>query len=149
LLYEKENGLYSIPNGGPLPVLNENTLLVGRAQLIFPTGNNKQVTFISAAGDTILYEPDEAAVTDEKSLSEYAGTYFSDATETYMYAVIKKGKLVLYPRITQQLELTAVYKDGFYFPGYEILFERNKKKKITHFFINISRARKVEFRKVK
>jgi len=149
LLYEKDNGLYFIPNGGPLPALNENTLLVGRAQLKFPTGNTKQVTFISAAGDTILYEPAKAAVTDEKSLSEYVGTYFSDATESYMYAVIKNGKLVMYPRTTEEEELTSVYKDGFYAPGLEISFERNKKKEITRFFVNISRARRVEFRKVK
>ena len=54
------------PNGGPLLPLNENTLLIGRGQLKFSTGNNKQVTFISAAGDTILYEPADSAVTDEK-----------------------------------------------------------------------------------
>ena len=149
LLYEKDNGLYVIPNGGPLSALNENTLLVGRAQLQFPAGNNKQATFISATGDTTLYEPAAAAVTDERSLSEFAGTYFSDATESYMYAVIKNGKLTLYPRETEEVELTSVYADGFYTPGTEVSFVRDKKKTITGFFVNVSRARRVEFRKVK
>jgi CubicO group peptidase (beta-lactamase class C family) len=149
LLYSKENGMYMAPNGGPLPVLNENTLLVGRAQLKFSTGNSKQVIFISAAGDTILYEPAGAPVTDEKSLSEYTGTYFSDATESYMYAVMKNGKLVMYPRPTEEEELTSVYKDGFYASGNEVTFVRDKKKAIIGFFVNVTRARKVEFRKVK
>lgn len=149
LLYAKENGIYMLPNGGPLKPLNKTTLIVGRSRLEFPADKNKPVTLIPLQGEPMQFEPVDTAATDEQSLREYTGAYFSDATESYMYVIIKKGKLVMYPRVVEETEVIPVYKDGFYAPGIELVFTRNKKKKVTGFFVNISRARKVEFRKVR
>jgi hypothetical protein len=44
--------------------------------------------------------------------------------------------------------ISGIYKDGFYFPGGDLYFERHKKGAISHFFISVSRARKVQFVKM-
>jgi CubicO group peptidase (beta-lactamase class C family) len=148
-LYSKEDGMYLVPNGGPLEVKGNNILGAGRSQLIFPVTGKQNVTFISAQGDTILFTATDTAAKDEISLREYTGTYFSDATESYMYVEYKNNRLQMYPRKGGEVGLIGTHKDGFYRPGAEIWFERDKDKKITRLFINVSRARKVEFRKVK
>jgi CubicO group peptidase (beta-lactamase class C family) len=147
-LYSKENGMYVVPAGGPLQPLNENTLAVGRGRLIFQENNQRMVMLINAGGDTVLFYKTDTARTDSASLQEYAGKYFSDETESYMYVEVKNGKLLMYPRKGMEEEATFTYRDGVYYPGAEIAFQRNKKGIITHFFVNVSRARKVAFKKV-
>lgn len=147
-LYSKENGMHLVPVGGPLQPLNENTLAVGRGRLLFLENNHRTVIFINAGGDTVLFYKTDSARTDPASLQEFAGTYFSDETESYMYVEAKNGKLLMYPRKGMEEEATFTYRDGVYYPGAEIAFQRNKKGIITHFFVTVSRARKVMFKKV-
>ncbi len=153
-LYSKENGIYMIPNGGPLKPLTNLSLAVGSSKLLFPVSNpvaigSGSLKFVTASGDTSLFTATDTARTDIVSLREYTGKYYSEETESNMYIIIENGKLIMYPRKSMEEELTPVYKDGFYYPGVEIWFERNKQGKLTHFYINVSRARKVEFRKIK
>ena len=146
-LYQKGNGIYMIPNGGPLTPVSDSSLAIGNGRLIFPLAKNGTLRFITASGASDLYSLTDTARTDENYLKEFTGKYYSDETESYMYISVEKGKLIMFPRKTMEEELTPVYKDGFYYPDSEIWFERNKQGTITHFYINVSRARKVEFRK--
>jgi CubicO group peptidase (beta-lactamase class C family) len=147
-LYSKDNGIYLLPNGGPLRTINNNTLGLGRGRLLFPDKQSGKLTVITAAGDTVIYSAIDTALSDPASLQEYTGTYFSDETESYMYVELTDGKLFMYPRKEMEEELMGIYKDAFIYPGAEIWFERDIKKGITNFYITIARARKVEFRKV-
>ena len=147
-LYSKDNGIYLLPNGGPLRTINNNTLGLGRGRLLFPDKQSGKLTVITAAGDTVIYSAIDTALSDPASLQEYTGAYFSDETESYMYVELRDGKLFIYPRKEMEEELMGIYKDAFIYPGAEIWFERDIKKGITNFYITIARARKVEFGKV-
>jgi CubicO group peptidase (beta-lactamase class C family) len=148
-LYPKANGMFMIPNGGPLLPVTENTLSVGRGRLVFNENDKNRIILINAGGDTVLFSKTDTARTDSVSLKEYAGIYFSDETESYMYVEIQNRKLIMYPRKGMEAEAVFTYRDGVYYPGAEISFLRNKKGAITHFYVNVSRARRVEFKKVK
>ena len=147
-LYQKENGIYSLTNGGPLEPINETTLAAGRGRMIFKSTRPRMLNFITASGDTLYYSGTDSAKTDGQSLKEYAGKYYSAETESALYAEVIDGKLMLGRPAKIENIISPVYKDGFNFPGGDIYFERNKKGRITHFFISISRARKVKFKKI-
>jgi hypothetical protein len=72
----------------------------------------------------------------------------SEETESKMNIVVKDGKLFVEQREDEKLPLTPIYKHGFSFPGGDAFFETDKNGKINKFFVSISRARKVEFRKI-
>jgi len=148
-LFSKENGLFMTPGGGPLPPIDENTLAVGRGRLLFDKSSPNEIIFLTAAGNKLLFTKTDTARTDEKSLKDFAGTYYSDETESYMYVEIKNGKLFMYPRKGMEEEALFTYRNGIYYPGAEIFFTKNAKKAVTHFYVTVSRARKVEFKKVK
>ena len=148
-LYTKGNGLYMTPDAGPLQPVNENSLALGRSRLVFSAKENEPARLITPAGFIIEYKKTDTARTDSLSLKEYTGIYFSDATESYMYVELQKGKLVMYPRKGLEEEAVFTYRDGVFYPGAEISFKRDKNGMITHFNVNVSRARKVEFKKVK
>jgi hypothetical protein len=148
-LYGKENGLYMIPNGGPLPAVDENSLAVGRGRLIFDKTKTNELVFQTAAGNKLLFTKTDTARTDEKSLNEFAGVYYSEETESFMYAEVKNGKLIMYPRKGMEEEAAFTYRNGIYYPGAEMFFTRDKKNEVTGFYVTVARARKVAFKKVK
>lgn len=148
-LFGKDNGIYMTPYGGPLLPIDEKTLAVGRGRLIFDKTKTNEVIFHTAGGNKLLFAKTDTAKTDEKSLKEFAGKYYSDETESFMYVEIKDGKLIMYPRKGMEEEAVFTYRNGIYYPGAELFFTRNKKNAVTHFYITVSRARKVEFKKVK
>jgi len=147
-LYIKNDSLYSKPNGGPLQPIGYFKLAVGRARVEFRRPQPRILNFITASGDTLLFRGVDSAEVNEKTLKEYAGTYFSEETESKTEILVKDGKLMIKQRLNQ-VELIPVYKDGFSLPAGDIYFERDKKGRISKFFISVSRARKIEFVKIK
>ncbi len=148
-LYMKNDSIYSETNGGPLPALGARSLAVGRGRILFLSSSPRTLHFIRAAGDTVLYNGVDSARQDGKTMNEYAGSYFSEEADTKITIKIKDGKLAIYRSNGSETFISPVYKDGFYFPGGDLYFERDKNGKISHFFISISRARKVQFVKTK
>jgi CubicO group peptidase (beta-lactamase class C family) len=144
-VFIKDTVLMSEPNGRLIPQ-SSNTASVGGAKVIFNT-TPKGLRFITSAGDTLVYAKTDTARADLKYLSDYAGVYSSEETDSKMSILIKDGKLFQRQR-SIDTPLTPVYKDGFSFPGGDLFFERNKLGKISKMFISISRARKVEFRRM-
>jgi len=148
-LYMKNDSIYSETNGGPLPSLSANSLAVGRGRILFLSSSPRTLHFIRAAGDTLLYNGVDSARLDGKSMNEYAGSYFSEEADTKITIRIKDNKLAIYRSNGSETFISPVYKDGFYFPGGDLSFERDKNGTISHFFISIPRARKVPFVKMK
>jgi CubicO group peptidase (beta-lactamase class C family) len=145
-IYPKENRLYSVTNGGPMPIINANTLAVGRGRITFQPGSG--ALMVTAAGDSVWYTKTDTARNDEGSLREYTGVYYSEETDSKMYCQLKNGKLLMTPRPETEFMMNPVYKDGFTAAGNDVWFERDKQNKLTHFYINISRARRIEFKKI-
>ena len=148
-LYIKNDSIYSETNGGPLPSLSANSLAVGRGRILFLSSSPRTLCFITASGDTLLYNGVDSARLDEKATNQYAGGYFSEEADTKITVKIKEGKLAIYRSNGSETFINPVYKDGFYFPGGDIYFGRDKTGNISHFFISISRARKVQFVKIR
>ncbi len=143
-VYRSDTALLSHPNGRLLPVA-ANAAMVGRARLEFKA-NPRQLVMITAGGDTLFYTGVDTAVLSGSVLTSYAGRYSSEETASDLDVLVKEGKLFFKLRQTET-PLTAVYKDGFSFPGGDLYFERRKTGKITQLTISIPRARRVVFKK--
>ena len=146
-LYLKDNAVYSVTNGGPLPILSQNMLAAGRARIIFFSAKPRTIHFVTAGGDTVLYTGVDTVQAGVAALQEYAGMYYSEEADAKMKLFVKDGKLVI-KRREEETILNPVYKDGFSFPGGDVYFERNKKGKPVRFFVSVSRARKIGFVKM-
>jgi CubicO group peptidase (beta-lactamase class C family) len=83
---------------------------------------------------------------DSTTLGEYVGMYTSAETNSSTTISYKNGSLLLTTKPDNIKTITATIKDEFTYPGLAINFSR-KKKKITGYYISISRARKVFFKK--
>jgi len=141
----KEGSLISEQNG-KLTLLAPDKALVGRAQILFHS-KPRSFTMINGAGDTLLFKGVDTANVAGTRATEYAGVYTSEETESKLAVLVKDGKVYL-KRRSNEILLMPVYKDGFSFPAGDLYFERDKKGRISKLYISISRARKVEFKKV-
>ena len=141
----KDSVLTSEQNG-KLTLIAPHKAMVGKAQIFFQE-KPRRFTMINGAGDTIQYIGVDTANLTGNRINEYAGLYASDETESKLSVIVKEGKLYIKRRVNETL-LTSVYKDGFELPAGDVYFERDKKGKISKLFISISRARKVEFKKL-
>ncbi len=145
LLYMKPNGIYSVSNGGPLTPLSETTLSAGRGRIEFLSSNPRRLRFVNADGRVDNYYGVDSAITGVKNLQQYAGIYYSEETETTITAVIKRGQLLLVPKVGEEVLLVPLYKDGFSFLGGNVFFERDKKNQPANLYVSNARARKVLF----
>lgn len=140
-VFAEENALYIQPKVKLNPLTNHSVTL-GRSRVVFIPGT----AYLINGADTTIYT--SVAPPDLQNLNQYAGTYISEETESKMNIVVKDGKLFVEQREDEKLPLTPIYKHGFSFPGGDAFFETDKNGKINKFFVSISRARKVEFRRI-
>ena len=141
-----DTSLMSTPNGRMIPV-SDRIATMGRARIIFQA-RPRSLQFITPSGDTLVFTGVDTARTTATALREYEGMYESEETDAAVQLFEKNGKL--YSRVrNSETELTPVYKDGFSIPAGDVFFERNKQGRITRLLVSISRARKVEYKKVK
>ncbi len=133
--------------GGTLVPISENVFMQGQTRVEIHTTAPRKVLLISPF-DTTVYIAADSAQTDEKSLQEYIGEYWSEEAEAKFIVKMKDGKLIAYRTPSSTITLTPLYKDGFSSSGNNIFIERNKKGKITSMKIYVSRARNVEFKKL-
>lgn len=142
-LYMKEDGIYSGSHGGPLEIIDKNTLKTGRARIVFTAPRN--LSFIGADGIPTFFLGVDTAQTDPSSLQQYIGKYYSEEAEATIYIVWKNGKLIMYTRPTNEQEIKPIYKDGFSFEDGYIIFLRNAGQAITGFHVSVGRARNILF----
>ncbi len=145
-LFKVDTALYIQGNVKVIPVA-ANVAMLGRARLVFTNTKQRMAYYITPGNDTLVYSGVDTARITEKNISDYAGIYYSDETESKTKIFAKDGKVIIEQR-GNQVALTPVYYDGFSFPGGDIYFERDRKGNIIKFFISISRARNVEFKKL-
>jgi CubicO group peptidase (beta-lactamase class C family) len=141
------NGKLDNSRGGTLVPVAENIFLLGQNRVEIQTGAPQKILLISPS-DTVHFIAADSAQTDEKSLQEYTGSYWSDEADVKYSVLLKDGKLVVHQDPKTDFTVTPLYKDGFNIGGTNIYFERNKKNRITSMKIFTGRARNVEFRKI-
>jgi CubicO group peptidase (beta-lactamase class C family) len=90
--------------------------------------------------NAIPYTPDSTV------LAAYVGTYSSIETNSTVTISYKNGSLLLTTKPDNIKTISAIKKDEFAYPGITIQFVR-KKRKIDGYYISISRARRVFFKK--
>jgi CubicO group peptidase (beta-lactamase class C family) len=140
-VFTEDSSLYIQPKVKLTPGFASSAML-GRSKIVFTRGT----AYVINGVDTTVYS--SVAPPDLSDINMYAGTYVSEETDSKMNIVVKDGKLFVEQREDEKLPLTPIYKHGFSFPGGDSFFETDKNGKISKFFVSISRARKVEFRKI-
>lgn len=112
---------------------------------------SKGFKFINADKDTTNYSAVLPANLSAKNFNEYTGKYFSDETKSGITIAQQGDTLLMVINSYSFYPLKPIYKDGFKLVdfGGSIYFERDKKNNINKIKISISRARNVEFAKIK
>jgi len=134
--------------GRVLTPVAENIFLSGTNRLEIQPDNPRKLLLIQPA-DTIFYWGAAAALSDEKSLEEFTGDYWSEEADTKFSVRLKDGKLIVHQDPKTDYLLDPLYKDAFSLPFGNAWFERDKKNHVTHLRVYTGRARNVEFRKIK
>ena len=125
----------------------DRVFLMGTNRIVFyPEHRRNGLVFINADNDSTFFSPVDPANT---SLQEYAGEYYSDEAEARYTVLLRDNKLYIQQKPKAAIPLQPTYKDGFEYPGCILFFERDRNNRIINFKISISRARNVEFKKVR
>jgi hypothetical protein len=84
-----------------------------------------------------------------EQLKEYTGNYFSVEADANATVTIKSGALSLLVKPAQPLAVIPVYKDAFrtLYTGEMVIFERDKKGKISGYKFTTGRAVGIHFMK--
>jgi CubicO group peptidase (beta-lactamase class C family) len=101
----------------------------------------KSVTVNTASSNSTVYNPDSTI------LASYVGVYHSTEANTNSIISYKNGSLLLQIKPDLVRTISPVKTDTFTYPGMTIEFIR-KKKKVEGYFVSISRARKVFFKRL-
>lgn len=129
-----------------LKPLTENKFIADN--FTFEIKGGKGFYFNAPGNDTMRFTklPD----TKLSDLSTYEGKYLSEETNSGVSIYLKDGKLMIRLNANVEYELTPTFKDAFIIEviGGEIKMSRNAENKISTFYVSISRARNVEFKKI-
>ncbi len=136
-------------NNFPLVAVTEKIFRYGGEILMFDKPG--RLRFVNPDRDTLIYLPVEKANLTPLILQQYAATYHSNETASYLKIVVEKNKLRMYLHPYKFYELTPVYKDGFTIGGLggTVYFEGKKLGHFTTMKASISRARNVAFTRMK
>jgi len=139
------NGGFRIAPQGPLISIDNHTFYLppwGKV-LMLP---HKGLLLIGAGRDTLAYTAAGKAAITPQTLQRYAGEYHSVEAQV-TFTVTIKGNVLVLQRTPQDAEaLVPTYKDGFYYSGGSVYFERDNLKKITVMKISLPRARNIVFK---
>ena len=131
-----------------LTQVTQNIFRLGGDVLMFDRPG--QIRYVNPDRDTLIYIPAEKASPSLEMLKQYAGTYYSDETNSNLKIVMENNHLRMYMHPYKFYELTPVYKDAFTIEvlGGTVYFQRDKKEKIITMKASIVRARNVFFAKL-
>jgi CubicO group peptidase (beta-lactamase class C family) len=149
-VYVRDGDLWADPVGKINP-LTESRFVIGGGPNTFNFTNEKgrELIVIQSGGDSVFFRRRDSAIVNDKTLSEYAGVFYSDNAEAKVKIELKSGKLVLSQMSGKStIMLTPAYKDGFGAFGGFIFFERDNKDKVTGFLYSVGRARNMKFERV-
>jgi hypothetical protein len=143
------NGEDLLADGKKLVVINDRQFAGGN--FIFTFDKGKGFIMTNEDKDTTAYTAVQPAAISPATIKDYVGKYYSEETETSMMLTEKNNALFVVINSNNIFTLRPMYKDGFAIPaiGGTVYFERDAKGVISNMKISISRARNVEFNKVK
>ena len=127
---------------------SENKFKMTAPQRLVEINDTKELLYIIPDTDTIHFSKAETPVVGNEYLEKYTGKYFSTETNSAVTVYLKDGKLMLNLKPDRDYQLIPTYKDAFdiaYFGG-NLYFVDNK---IATMKVSISRARNIEFVKMK
>jgi CubicO group peptidase (beta-lactamase class C family) len=137
----------------------DNTVLKPSSNVVFADFNSKiscsfkgdsvnATCVLSAEGDiNRTFEKVDRIKLTPAQLQEYIGEFYSPELDTkYRITTNEAGLLVKIPR-NEEMKFTPFIKDMFY-GDFNILFSRNKKNKVTGFFVTTGSVRNLYFEKV-
>ncbi|MEO5997726.1 MAG: serine hydrolase domain-containing protein [Chitinophagaceae bacterium] len=139
-------------------VLDGEMLLVTVSENIFKTDNflfeitGKKGLYIPfSPRDTIPFIKVNPVILSQKDFNIYEGKYFSEETNSSITIQHDNNKLILCLKPNENHSLIPKYTDGFKIDALDcdIQFVRSSQNKILAMRMNVSRARGVEFRKLK
>jgi CubicO group peptidase (beta-lactamase class C family) len=138
-----------VDNDLPLFAVSGNSFKT--SGIIFQINGNKGMYITGSPVDTIHFTKVKPAAHSPKELEIYAGSYFSTETNSGIIIQYKNGTLILYIKPGQDYLLTPTYADAFKSSDLDgdLIFTRSPQNKIISFKISVSRARNVEFKRVK
>jgi CubicO group peptidase (beta-lactamase class C family) len=144
-----KDSLLMLDNDLPLFVVAANSFK--GSGIFFQIDGSKGIYITSSPIDTIHFTKVKQAMPSQKELDIYAGNYFSEETNSDIIIQHNNGALILHIKPGQDYPLTPTYVDAFKSTDLDgaVWFNRNAQNKITSFKISVSRARNVEFKKVK
>lgn len=141
--YVKDGQLTFTQVGATKP-LAENIFAFGGNRVEFSAGK-KGFLFITAANDSIYFPAMDTVNLAAPRWEQYEGEYYSAEAQATCFVKLKNGKPVLLQKPATEIALIPTFKDGFDMPGGNIVFERDKKNRITGFLYSTGRARNVSF----
>jgi hypothetical protein len=139
------DGKLANSRGGDMVAISDNKFILGPNRVeAYPS----KLLFITPS-DSVTYMAIDSARSDPDYLNEYIGEYVSDEAETKLTVMIRNGKLVAHRDPATDIPLQPSYKDGFTYPGGNVVVVRDKKKNIIGLGVYTGRASNVAFMKVK
>lgn len=141
------SGNLTLSSVGRLSPLSDNSFDVGIHKLQVLPGD-KGLLWIGASRDSIYFAKTDSASKDLNQLQEYVGEYYSEEAATTLYIIIRHKQLMLHIKPANYMPLNPTYKDGFDTPIGSVSIERDKKG-ITGLKVSQTRARNVEFKKIR
>ncbi len=109
---------------------------------------SKKMFFIT--GDKIdTFDKYENTLLDENELNFYTGNFYSEELETTYSIILRNGILYCYHNRFGEFEIQRLKNDVLSWAGMAISkYQRNEKGEITGFLVDLSRVKKVWFRKI-
>lgn len=141
----RDTGLF-IKNGPQVIAISRDTFSINGLKFII----GKDQFTNSASGEVYIKMP--PATLAETDLQALVGKYYSEEAEGEFMVEFKEGKLSLYQHPHLRMNLQPAYKNGFLImAGERILveFEKNKKGVVDGLTVNMQRAERIPFRKIR
>ncbi|HEX5153513.1 MAG TPA: serine hydrolase domain-containing protein [Parafilimonas sp.] len=144
-----KDSLLMVDSDLPLFTISNNSFK--GSGIIFQINGDKGMYITASPVDTIRFTKAKLAVPSPKELNTYAGDYFSEETNSNIVIQNKNGTLIFHIKPGQDYPLIPTYADAFKSSDLDgdLVFTRNVQNKIIAFKISVSRARNVEFKKLK
>jgi CubicO group peptidase (beta-lactamase class C family) len=133
-----------------LKAVTTNSFSIENIFYDFPEGNGTpaSVRLTNPAGDTSTFVRVMPFAPDEKKLTVFAGTYFSEEADVTIKIVLKDGKLNINRDAGILIPLKPLYLNCFETNDQDQLLFKKNKTSITGFGWSISRAYDVWFKKI-
>jgi CubicO group peptidase (beta-lactamase class C family) len=140
---QKENKLSM--DGRMVQLTHTDSLYLGDLRWLIRSGNTYQLI---TPASTQPYSKIPSPASDKKTLSAFAGTFYSEDADVSFVLSADEGSIEVYRKPGDFFTLTRIYGDLFRTDKYEtVAFTRDKRGLVNGFRISLPRASNIPFRK--